>query len=161
MCLIPIKRPKGIGDEIMKKLERIKKNIEADKSLMKNIKNLSYYSVEMFIEDVERYIKAIKDGRMINSIGSVSRSGMSRTIKFVSMEKNKYSKQFHVCNFYQLFKALGYTESRAKDHYFTIGGCGMDMIFHTNYTNIHKFERLGFINKKQCSSYAQMTPTTI
>jgi hypothetical protein len=60
-----------------------------------------------------------------------------------------------------LFTILGFTKSRSNDFYFSIGGCGMDMIFHTNYTIIHRLHRLGFINKKQCDFLAQQTPTTI
>lgn len=145
----------------MKKTEKIILNVENNKEISKRINAMPYYDVERFVNDAEDYIKAIKEGRMINSIGHVSSSGMSRSIKFVSMEKSKHNKQFYVRNFFQLFKALGYTESRARDHYFTIGGCGMDMIFHTNYSIIHSLHRLGFINKEQCSKLAQMTPQTI
>lgn len=145
----------------MKKTEKLILNVENDKEISKRINAMPYYEVERFVNDAEDYIKAIKEGRMINSIGHVSSSGMSRSIKFVSMEKSKHNKQFYVRNFFQLFKALGYTESRAREHYFTIGGCGMDMIFHTNYSIIHRLHRLGFINKEQCSKLAQMTPQTI
>ena len=143
----------------MTKIERITRNIENNSEIVKGIKNLNYYEVERFIEDATRYIKAIKEGRMINSIGHVSKSGMSRTIKFVSCERSK-SKNYY-SNYFCMFKALGYTESRAKDHYFSIGGCGMDMIFHTNYTIIHRLSRLGFISKKECEKLAQETPQTI
>lgn len=145
----------------MKKTEKLILNVENDKEISKRINAMPYYEVERFVDDAEDYIKAIKEGRMINSIGHVSSSGMSRSIKFVSMEKSKHNKQFYVKNFFQLFKALGYTESRAREHYFTIGGCGMDMIFHTNYSIIHRLHSLGFINKEQCSKLAQMTPQTI
>ncbi len=139
------------------KIERITRNVEANKEIQSNIGE--YYSTERFIKDGFRYIKAIKEGRMINSIASVAPSGMSRNIKFLEcakMEKGRYQ----YLNFFAFFKALGYTESR-KDHYFKINGCGMDMIFHTNYTNIHTLEQLGFISRKQCNSLAQDTPQTI
>lgn len=135
--------------------------IESDKELIKNISKVGYYSPEQFVNDAKRYIKAIKEGRMINVIGSVSSSGMSRTIKFAAPEMNKYSKRMQYCNFFCLFKALGYNEARSKDGYFSIGGCGMDMIFNTNYTIIHRLHRLGFISKKVCSHLAQQTPTTL
>ena len=45
--------------------------------------------------------------------------------------------------------------------YFTIGGCGMDMIFHTNYTIIHRLYKLGFMTKKECEKLCQMTPSII
>ena len=146
----------------MTKLQRITAKIEADKELQKGIAKLSWYDTERFIKDALKYISAIKNGRMINCIGNVSSSGMSRTIKFVSCEKYKYpGARFYYQNYFQLFKAFGYTEARSKDHYFSIGGCGMDMIFHTNYTNIHVLHRLGFISRKQCDHLAQQTPDTI
>ena len=98
------------------------------------------------------YIKAIKQRRMFCVIDSVSSSGMSRNIHFHSFEK-KYFRQY-----WTLFKVLGYTET--KNNSFRIGGCGMDMIFYTNYNNIHTLYHLGFIDKKTCDSLSQMTPCT-
>jgi hypothetical protein len=133
-----------------------------DKELQKRIEKMDYYNVDSFKSDAKRYIKAIQDNRMVCLIKSVSSSGMSRTIKFCAPEKNKYNKgRFQYCNFYQFFKAMGYNESRSKDSCFTIGGCGMDMIFHTNYTIIHRLHRIGMLTKKQCDYLAQQTPTTL
>ena len=140
----------------MKKIERIKQRIEADKEISKRLRSEEYYSQNQFISDCERYIKAIKEGRVINSIGSVSSSGMSRTIKFLAPEKTTYG-----YNFFAMFRTLGFSPVGKYGDYFRISGCGMDMVFHTNYTNIHKLFRLGFINKKQCEHLAQQTPTTI
>ena len=136
----------------MKKAEKIAINIAKDKDLSKRINAQNYYDVSMFISDVKTYIKAIKQRRMFCVIDSVSSSGMSRNIHFHSFEK-KYFRQY-----WTLFKVLGYTET--KNNSFRIGGCGMDMIFHTNYNNIHTFYRLGFIDKKTCDSLSQMTPCT-
>jgi len=143
----------------MKKLEKITNRIEANKELNKTISNMSYYDTKDFIRDANDYIKAIKEGRMINSIGSVSKSGMSRTMKFLSCNgsKGRFSYRQYSC----LFEALGYKTSRESDYYFRVNGCGMDMVFHTNYTNIHNLHSLGFINKKECACLAQQTPTTI
>lgn len=143
------------------KLNKVTANINNDKTIMKFVNNNSFYSVETFIQQAERYIKAIEQGRMINSIGSVSKSGMSRTIKFIECNKSKNSNHHNFLNFFSFFKALGYSEARSQNGYFTVSGCGMDMIFHTNYTNIHVLCRLGFITKKKCEKLAQMTPYTI
>jgi len=145
----------------MKTKDRFLKKLHSNryKWLLKNIEKQSYYDVDQFFGDAQRYVKAIKEGRVICSIGSVSRSGMSRTIKFLECAKS--TNRYFYMNFFAFFKALGYTEARAKDHYFTISGCGMDMIFHTNYTNIHYLHNLSIINKTQCASLAQMTPTYI
>ena len=97
-----------------------------------NKKNEYKIDIETFINNAKRYIKAIKENRMICAIGSVSKSGMSRNIKFVELSKSDTSDKHQLYNFYQFFDVLGYTKVKNSD-YFRIGGCGMDMIFH-----IHK-----------------------
>ena len=122
-----------------------------------NKKNEYKIDIETFINNAKRYIKAIKENRMICAIGSVSKSGMSRNIKFVELAKSDTSDKHQLYNFYQFFDVLGYTKVKNSD-YFRIGGCGMDMIFHTNYTIMHDLRRLGFINKEECDTLAQATP---
>ena len=143
----------------MKKLDKIISLINSNKELTKKITNEEYYHFDQFINDANRYIKAIKERRMICSIGSVSSSGMSRTIKFLACEKNTHG--YNYLNYFAFFTILGYSPVGRYGNYFRIGGCGTDMIFHTNYTIIHKLYHLGFINKKQCESFAQMTPQVI
>lgn len=143
----------------MKTLEKITNKLNADKEILKAINKDQYYTIDQFINDGQRYIKAIKERRMICSIGSVSSSGMSRTIKFVECSKGKIG--YNYLNFFAFFRVLGYTAVNKYGDYFRIGGCGMDMIFHTNYTIIHKLHRLGFINKPICDNLSQMTPTVI
>ena len=135
------------------------KKAEANKELQKNLKKLNYYNTDRFIEDCKTYIKAIKERRMVCVIKSVSNSGMTRVIKFSSPQKSNDGK-FYYRNYNCLFIALGYSEAKNTDG-FKINGCGMDMIFHTNYTIIHRLHRLGFISQKQCNSLAQITPNTI
>ena len=120
-----------------------------------NKKNDYPISAETFKDHATRYIKAIKESRMLCSIGSVSKSGMSRTIKFLELSKGETT--HHIYNFYQFFDTLGYTKIKDSD-YFRVGGCGMDMIFYTNYTIMHDLRRLGFIDKDECSKLAQATP---
>lgn len=124
----------------------------------KYISKEKYYNEEQFTKDAKRYIKAIKEGRIICLIASVSKSGMSRTIRFMECKKAEGINKYYYLNYNQFFRALGY--SQAGDN-FRIGGCGMDMIFHTNYTNIRNLHRMGFLNKKDCDKLAQETPTTI
>lgn len=144
-------------------IQKIKENLLKNKEFKKNFKKLNYYTVDNFISDAISYIKAIKEGRMINCIGHVSSSGMYRTIRFMSCCKHEGIKpaRYSYRQYYCLFVCLGYSESRSDRDYFLINGCGMDMIFNTNYCNIHNFERMGFINKKECDYLAQQTPTTI
>ncbi len=145
----------------MKSTKTILANIESHSyGIGKAIDKQKYYSRENFISDVKSYIKAIKEGRMINNIHSVSGSGMSRVISFHSCEKNNRTKSFYYRQYVSLFRALGYSKGN-NDYNFRISGCGMDMIFHTNYTNIHVFKRLGFLTDVECSKLCQMTPTTI
>jgi hypothetical protein len=125
-----------------------------------NKKNEYPITNDIFIAHAKRYIKAIKEGRMICSIGTVSRSGMSRTIKFVELAKSKPANKYYMYNFYQLFDVLGYRKIKDSD-YFGITGCGMDMIFNTNYNNIHNLHGMGFMNKKTCSGLCQDTPPVV
>jgi hypothetical protein len=67
---------------------------------------------------------------------------------------------FNYYNFYTLFKDLGFTNAK-NSNAFRVSGCGMDMVFHTNYTIMHQLKNLGFITKKECSILAQKTPTVI
>lgn len=145
----------------MRKQEKIIKNIESNKELMSTLNKMDHYSIERFIDDAQCYIKAIKDRRMINSIGSVASSGMSRTMKFLSCEPITHDKTFYYRNYFQFFRALGFKEADKHSHYFRIHGCGMDMVFYTNYRNIHNLHRLGMITKEECEKLAQATPQTI
>lgn len=133
--------------------------IAANSELYKRICKESYYGIESFEKDAAEYIKAIKERRMLCTIKSVSNSGMSRNIKFHSCQKTKTGYYFR--NYWTFFKTLGYTPASSDRDTFRIGGCGMDMIFHTNYTIIHKLHKLGFINKKQCENLAQQTPVIL
>lgn len=144
----------------MRKNDRIKQNIANNKEISKKLQNESFYSEDQFIKDAERYIKAIKEGRMICNIDKVSASGMSRTLKFLSCGKGSQGNYMYL-NYFVFFRILGFSPADSHSHYFRIHGCGMDMVFHTNYTIIHQLHRLGFISKKQCSNLAQQTPNCI
>ena len=143
----------------MTKLERVTKKIEADKEIMKGLSNVKHYSVEDFAKDIMTYIKAIKAGRMLCTIPHVSASGMSRDMSFHSWEGNQTKGYYR--QYWAMFKALGYREAGKYSRAFKISGCGMNMVFHTNYTNMHKFKRLGFISAKQCEHLAKQTPTVL
>lgn len=153
----------------MKKQERITNKVKADKELLKLINKHGFYygndktpeeieqiKIDCFIDHASRYIKAIKERRVICNIASVSRSGMSRTMKFVECAKNHRRNEHNYLNFMVFFRMVGHNPDR--NGYFRVNGCGMDMVFATNYNIIHKLHRLGFISKKQCNSLAQNTP---
>ena len=123
-----------------------------------NSKGGKYHTMttDDLIMNAKRYIKAVKERRVICSIGSVSSSGMSITIKFLEMPR----KGGYLLNFYNLFDVLGYTKIKDSD-YFRISGCGMDMVFNTNYNIIHELKHMGFISKKTASSLCQETPQVV
>lgn len=123
--------------------------------LEKAIAKVNHYSMEQFEAAAKQYISAIKEGRMFCVIESVSKSGMSRNLKFISSEKS--DTRFWFSNYFAFFKALGFTPVKDSDC-FRIGGCGMDMVFHTNYSIIHRLESLGYISKSECDHLAQQTP---
>jgi len=142
----------------MKSQKTILANIEKSSwNIAKKIDGQKYYSRDQFISDVKEYIKAVKEQRMFCVIDSVSSSGMSRNIHFHSANKTK--NRFYFRQYWTLFTVLGYSKGSNNSN-FKISGCGMDMIFHTNYTNIHLFKNLGFLTDKECAKLCQMTPTT-
>ena len=128
------------------------------KDVLKRIENNEYYTLDQFKDDVKRYIKACEQERMICNIESVSASGMSRVMRFCEFSFDTTHKLGHILNFYDLFEALGYSSAGKYSDDFRISGCGMDMVFATNYNIIHNFKSMGFIHKKRCDSMAQKTP---
>lgn len=119
--------------------------------LNKAIGKISYYEIVDFERDVNDYIKAIKERSMLCVIKSVAKSGMSRVLSFHSYQGGYYRQ------YYSLFTVLGFKESACRNG-FRISGCGMDMVFHTNYTIMHKLCSLGYITKEECDVLAQQTP---
>jgi hypothetical protein len=140
----------------MKKIEKIAINIAASREIMKYINSDNYYTIDNFIKDAESYLYAIKTSSMLCVILSVSASGMSRVLNFKSVKKSGYRYNFR--NYSSFFKALGYCE---VNNGFRISGAGMNMVFYTNYTIIHKLYRLGFIDKNTCDVLEQNTPITL
>ena len=137
-------------------------NIKQKTQLINDLKSFNKkqkyeYDFDNFMYDAKRYIKAIKEGRIICNIDHVSNSGMSRTLKFVEMAKDKHNNRYYLLNFYRLFEFFGYAKINNSD-YFRVYGCGMDMVFSSNYSNIHAFKSYGIINKKVCDVLSQRTP---
>lgn len=134
---------------------------EIEKLLTKYNKGKQFpVSVESFTDNAKRYLKAIQDRRMVCNIESVSRSGMSRNMRFVEISKRGGSYGHSMLNFFELFKVLGYTQAKDSDC-FRIGGCGMDMVFATNYSIVGQLRNLGIVTAKRASKLQQMTPHVI
>lgn len=132
-------------------------NVNSNKELQKNFKKLYNFTSEDFVINAERYIKACRENRIFCIIHSVSKSGMSRKLSFNEANFNN-EKRCNFLNFTALFTALGYSD-RNKDGQFTVNGCGMDMVFYTNYSIIHSLYNLGMITKEECDTLSQNTPT--
>lgn len=132
------------------------------KDVLKRIESDEYYSAQRFESDAKRYIEAIEDERMICKIHSVAPSGMSRVMSFMEFGiDKKYNRgQGYVLNFFMLFDVLGYQKVKDSDGY-RIHGCGMDMVFNTNYNIIHSLWRMGFLQRKRCNRLAQRTPRCV
>lgn len=135
----------------------VSKVIELSAEVKKAIKKNTYYSAEEFTRDANTYIEAIRGGRMLCIVKSVANSGMSRVLTFHSLEgeNSKYYRSYR-----SFFEAMGYRESRSKEG-FTVSGCGMDMIFHTNYSIMHDLRRMGFITESEAETLCQKTPTNL
>ena len=96
----------------------------------KKITKMEFYSEEAFKDDYKRFVNALKQGRFMVNITSVSQSGLSRTMVFCELFKSSKVKEFRMLNFQNFFKANGYTLSPKG---FRVTGCGMDMVFGTLY----------------------------
>ena len=120
------------------------------KEVLKNLAKNEYYTVDNFCKDIEAFITAIQDGRLITEVIAVSRSGMSRDIMVKAFEgeyKNGYYK-----NFNKMFRALG--EKVTNDGYIRVSGCGMDMVFSLKYQTLLSFENMGFLQKGEALKLA-------
>ena len=60
--------------------------IRLTKEVLKNLAKNEYYTKDNFCKDIESFITAIQDGRLITEVISVSRSGMSRDIMIKAFE---------------------------------------------------------------------------
>lgn len=86
--------------------------------------------IEMFLQsedgkrNAERFIKALKEKRIIACVKHVSSSGMSRDIAFREVVKTKYG--YSMLQFDWFFEQLGWPRSKNYDA-IRVGGCGMDM----------------------------------
>jgi hypothetical protein len=79
---------------------------------------------------------AIIKGAIIADVVSVSKSGISRRIKFYYIKDNKIVRATNAINFL-LNKGYKYIHNEGL----RVSGCGMDMIFHTLYNCIEYKKR--------------------
>jgi hypothetical protein len=130
------------------------KTIHLTKEMIKNLENEEYYTNEQFIKDCKTYIKALKSGRLQYRVTHVSSSGMSRNILISSYEGTMT--KGHYRNYKHVLLILGYKFADRYSNDIKVNGCGMNMLFATNYNIIHTFYNIGLINKKQCEILSQL-----
>ena len=141
----------------MKKVERIIKNIENNKELLKGLKKVDM-PIERFIGDAQTYLRAVKERRISYTVDTVSRSGMSRTLLITSCERWRWDGKirYYYRQYNTMLQAMGYNVKRGYRDSIKVAGCGMNMLFATNYNIVWSLHRLGFISRKQCDILCQM-----
>lgn len=102
--------------------------------------------------NAERFIKALKERRILCTVKNVSRSGMSRIISFC--EVVRLNSGYAIYQFNWFFKNLGY-EYRNDWDAIRVGGCGMDMILATLSGVCGTLKYNGFKLPKNYSSLAE------
>ena len=83
--------------------------------------------VESFAEDLEHIKRALLNGTFYVKVDSVASSGMSRVLILGYIRNNKFIRIWH-----PLILNLAGCNKDGR-----IGGCGMDMCFHAQYTLFH------------------------
>ncbi|QDP66352.1 MAG: hypothetical protein Unbinned6224contig1000_73 [Prokaryotic dsDNA virus sp.] len=92
-------------------------------------------------EELQRIKNALLKGKFYAGVESVSKSGRSRTIKLAYIYKNK----LHKIGDKEILSLAGVSENGR------ISGCGMDMLFHAQYTlfhNLHKSYKAAHYQKR-------------
>ena len=116
---------------------------------------------EAFINNAQRYIKAAEEGRLMCSIERVSKSGMSRKMRFFELTCDKKNRAT-LYNFIGFMESLGYKHNTVNGRdCFNVRGCGMDMVFATSYDIANTLYLIGFITKAKLSNLEQATPHII
>ena len=126
--------------------------ITLTKEIVKTINKETYYSEESFINDCKKYIKVVQSGRILYTVTHVSSSGMSRNINIKSFEGAMTNGSYR--NYYMMLKILGYMFAKYSSD-IKVSGCGMDMLFATNYNIIHMLHSMKFISKAKRDVLAQ------
>ena len=117
----------------------------------------NYCTIDEFVADASRYIAAVADGRLICANLVASKSGMSRSFSLVELTKQTKGVRSHLCSFYSLLNTLGYSID-SRTHAIRVRGCGMNMIWHTNYDIIRQLASMGLMNKTKAGRLSQLTP---
>lgn len=123
------------------------------KEMIKRLSKEEYYTQEDFTKDIQTYIKALREGRLQYLVMNVSNSGMNRNILVQSCEQNKNNNNFYYRQYSKMFEILGYKLD--KNFNIKVSGCGMNMLFATNYNLIRTFKNMNIITAEDCEMLAQ------
>lgn len=129
------------------------KKVTLSKEMLKNISKNEYYSQEDFVKDCKCYIRALKSGRVQYTVTHVSNSGMSRDIFIQSYEGTMTKGYFRT--YFSMLQVLGYKEASKYSSDIRVSGCGMNMLFATNYDICRYFKRIGLINENEFKTLCQ------
>lgn len=129
------------------------KKVTLSKEMLKNISKNEYYSQEDFVKDCKCYIKSLKSGRVQYTVTHVSNSGMSRDIFIQSYEGTMTKGYFRT--YFSMLQVLGYKFASKYSSDIKVGGCGMNMLFATNYNICNYFNRMGLITEKEFKTLCQ------
>ena len=128
-------------------------NITLSKDIEKRLSKEEYYTKEMLLSDIQDYIKALKDGRLQYLVMNVSQSGMNRNILIQSCEHYKATNKFYFRQYSRMLEMLNYKLD--KNYYVKVSGCGMNMVFATNYYLIQTFKSMNIISESEANILAQ------
>ena len=128
-------------------------NITLSKETEKRLSKEEYYTKEMLLNDIQDYIKALKDGRLQYLVMNVSQSGMNRNILIQSCEQSKTNNSFYFRQYSRMFEMLNYKLD--KNYNIKVVGCGMNMLFATNYYLIQTFKSMNIVSENEANILAQ------
>ena len=128
--------------------------IKLNRETVARISAMEHYNQEDFIKDAKVYIKALQSGRLKYEVTKVSASGMSRNIKITSFEGTMTKGYYRT--YAAFLETLGHKFVSKWSDEIRVKGCGMNMLFYTNYSIIHKLANMKFISKNKCEILSQI-----
>jgi hypothetical protein len=108
---------------------------------------------EYQLKSIEVFISALRTRTLLCNIASVSQSGMSRKMSFLTIADNQ------VWRFNRLFELDGYKLDKNGD--VKVNGCGMDMVWNTVYTLCHKLNQLGLLSDEELPILSQASARVV
>lgn len=135
----------------MNTTKEIVNTLNANEYLQRNIKKSLHYTTEDFINDAQRYVKAIQEGRMFCVINSVSKKGMYTDLSFYAHELNS-NNTYTLLNYIRFFKALGYMEGKEG---FRISECDKSVASIVNRSICYTLKNLSLLSHGEWEILAQ------